>query len=101
MAPNEVARLRRGPTLRERQAMGVTLVNVTRIARDLKSRGEIEGETAGSLAPVVLGVLVDENPETFSPNCKAIDWAAIDWDKILEFIERLLELILKFLPLFV
>jgi len=82
-------------TRRQRRKLGVTFRNVRRIAIDLKKKGELSDDPAVASAQV-LTVLTNENPKAFQEEA-----AAINWDALLDFIERLLELILKFLPLFV
>ena len=95
-----VERIKRGPTLREQRAMGISFVNLSRIMRDMKGDGLLAGETGSSLASVVLDRLITEDPATFDPKCEAIDWGAIDWDKVMEIIQRLIDLILKFMAIF-
>jgi len=93
----------RGPILRilERRRMGLTVKNIVRVLQDMKADGRIADYTSiddgravvevSSLAVAVASQLAEENPA---------DWSDIDWDAILIFLERLIELILKFLPLF-
>jgi len=82
-------------TRRQRRKLGVTFRNVRRIAIDLKKKGALSDDPAVASAQI-LDVLTTENPKAFHEEA-----AAINWDALLDFIERLLELILKFLPLFV
>ena len=84
-----------GLTRRQRRALGVTFRNIRRVASELKKAGELSDDPAIASAQV-LKVLTEENPKAFEEEA-----AAINWDALLDFIERLLELILKFLPLFV
>jgi len=94
----------RGPILRilERRRMGLTFRNVVRVLQEMKADGRLteysyvddDGRTivdVSSLAVGVAGQLSDEKPG---------DWSDIDWDAVLAFLEKLIELILKFLPLF-
>ena len=76
---------------RERRRAGVTYLNILRIVRGMsQEERELPNET---LALVVSSQLVAEKPEGFFED--------IDWDRLLEFIEKLVELILKLLPLFI
>jgi len=94
VADNEVAD-DAGLSRRQRRKLGVTFRNIRRVASDLKKAGELSNDPAIASAQV-LRVLTEENPKEFQAEA-----ASIDWDALLDFIERLLELILKFLPLFV
>ena len=76
--------------LRERRKLGLTFVGVLRALKG-KTREELQGADPTELALEVLGTLVGENPE---------GWADIDWDRALEILVKFLEVILKYLPLF-
>jgi len=82
-------------TRRQRRKLGITFRNIRRVASDLKKAGELSDDKAVAAAQV-LQALTQENPKAFQQEA-----GSIDWDALLDFIERLLELILKFLPLFV
>jgi len=89
----------------QRRKLGLTVQNITQVLRDLKAEGAL-GEyqytasdgtvevDVSSLAVAVIDRIRTENPEGW------IDWENIDWDAIIAFVERIIELILKFLPLF-
>lgn len=94
----------RGPILRilKRRRIGLTFRNVVRVLQEMKADGRLadyayvdeDGRTVVDVSSLAVGVasqLADEKPG---------DWSDIDWDAILAFLERLIELILKFLPLF-
>ncbi len=85
--------LRKGPTLRERRAMGLTLRNVRKTLAEMQKAGELEDKDSATIAVEVLDRLIGDNPAAFQN-------AAIDWDRILEFLERLIPLILKIIALF-
>ncbi len=74
-------------TLRKRRQLGLTIGNIVGILRS-KDRSDLDGPL-DMLAIDVLAELVKANPQ---------GWDDIDWDRVLEFIEKLIELILKILP---
>lgn len=76
---------------REQRKAGVTFLNIRRVVKGMTE--EERKQPAKLLAVVVLDKLMDENPRGFFED--------IDWDELLEFIEKLIALILKFLPFFV
>lgn len=76
--------------LLQRRKAGLTVVNVLAVLRK-RDKQELENSEAPQLAVEVLAELVAGNPQ---------GWQDIDWDKALVWLEKLLELILKFLPLF-
>lgn len=91
---SNVEAARKGFTRKERKKMGATFWNVRRILKDLKADGELASDH-GVNAISVLDRLAVENEAVF-----ASVGEGRDWDSFLEFLERLIELILKFLPLF-
>ena len=77
---------------RQRRKAGLTLVNVLRVLKKLEvTREDLVGVSAGELALEVAGAMLSENPQ---------GWEDIDWDRALEILVKLLEIILRFLPLF-
>jgi len=85
----------------QRRKLGLTTGNVVKVLQQMKSEGELEQfrTVAGdgtvtvdtsSLAVAVANRLATEAPEA---------WQDIDWDAIIAFLEKLLELLIKFLPL--
>ena len=80
-----------GLTIRQRREMGLTLVNVRRVAKGLLDSGEISRDTPREeIAAAVLESLVSENPKAFAD-------PGVDWDALLSFIERLLGILLPFI----
>lgn len=97
----------KGPIMKilQRRKLGLTVRKITQVLRDMKEEGSlaefkyVTGDGAievdvSSLAVAVIDRIRTENPEGW------IDWENIDWDAIIAFVERIIELILKFLPLF-
>lgn len=85
----------------QRRKLGLTTPNVVKILQEMKAAGELEQyrTVAGdgtvtvdtsSLAVAVADRLAAEAPEA---------WQDIDWDEIIAFLEKLLELLIKYLPL--
>ncbi len=64
--------------------MGVTFRNVRRVLEEIDRNGKSPEE----LSVEVLGLLLAEAPD-------AREDAAIDWDRLLAFIEKLIELIIR------
>lgn len=96
-----------GPIMRrlDRRRLGLTPRNIIRTLQAMKAEGVLDdfkivtgdGQLAvdvSSLAVVVVDRIRSEKPDAW------IDWENIDWDAIIAFVERIIELILKFLPLF-
>ena len=84
---------RRGLTFRERRELGLTFRNILRVTKQLQENGELEDLTQAEIAAEVMAVIAEENPKSFAE-------ASLDWDGILNFIERLLPIILKLIELF-
>ena len=85
----------------QRRKLGLTTPNVVKVLQAMKAEGTLEAyrTVAGdgtvtvdtsSLAVAVADRLAAEAPEA---------WADIDWDEIIAFLEKLLELLIKYLPL--
>lgn len=80
-----------GLTIRQRRDMGLTLLNVRRVAKGLLDSGEITRDMPREeIAAAVLAVLTSENPKAFAD-------PGVDWDALLSFIERLLAILLPFI----
>jgi len=79
----------------ERRRLGITLRNVRRVMADLEAAGELDQGDAAGTAAQVLSRLIDEQPQQYKQLA-----GDIDWDRVLEFIEKLVELLLKIIPLF-
>jgi len=82
---------------RQRRQLGLTIGNVREAMKALKDKGELSPDT-NVAATQVMAHLIDANPTAWKEVGKD---PAVDWDAILEFIARLIELILKLFPLFV
>lgn len=83
-------------TIRQRRAMGLTVVGVIRAGRELSRRGDITATTdPTAMARLIAEEIAMSNPKAWSDNVDAIDW-----DAIIAFIERLIPLILKLIELF-
>ncbi len=85
--------LRKGPTWKQRRAMGVTFGNACKAMAEMQKAGELEDQDSATLAAEILGRLLDKNPAAFQSVMQA---AGGDWQ---EFIEWLLALIEKWIPL--
>lgn len=81
---------------KERRRLGVTLFNVLAKARELGKRGEFDREDIPSMALEIQGMIIADNPQLF----REPGWDQDRMDRILEFIERFLEIIAKWLPIF-
>lgn len=76
-------------TFRERRRAGITVFNLGSIVRELKASGEIDENDTNAEIAAAVAVRFQET------NSQALANAAIDWDKLIALIERLLPLILK------
>jgi hypothetical protein len=82
----------RGLTFKQRREMGLTLANCLRTAKKLKQAGVLSDDpdvASGQIAAELAG----ENPKAFAD-------PSLDWDAILEFIEKLLPLIMPLIAIF-
>jgi len=79
-----------GLTRRQRRKLGVTFRNIRAVAKELDAAGELSPDRTVASAQV-LAVLTEQNPRAFEEEA-----AAIDWDSLLDFIERLMAIIMKF-----
>lgn len=85
---------RRQLTLRDRNALGLNAVNVARVVREAKASGEITKDSStAEVAVLVADKLIAAQPEYRSKITPEM------LDAIIEFIERLLELLVKYMPL--
>jgi len=83
-------------TLRQRRELGLTVANVRRVVKDLEQSGQIEaGTDPATVSLMVAGVLMEENQAVYSGLPPAFDW-----DKFMEFVERIVELVMKIIGLF-
>lgn len=107
----ENARQRERRFNREYRKMGATPLNVLRIARKLQADGQWTGNAADDKASIGM-VLMEENPQAFVDADAAVvkytkggvdehgEPLGFDWDSFSEFLDRLLEWIMKIMALF-
>jgi len=79
--------------IRQRRAMGLTFRNVRKLLEEMQADGDLGEKTNAELAVEVLSNAVNTRPAVFRD-------AAIYWDKLLAFLEKLISLILKIIGLF-
>ena len=92
---SNVEATRKGFTRKERKRMGVTWWNVVRILRDMKAANELSPDNSLN-ALTVMERLAADRPEAF-----VFAEAERDWDSFLEFLEKLIALLMKILPFFI
>jgi len=80
---------------RERRKLGLTVSNVRRIVLDLQKAGQIDPDDTAGTSVAVLNVLLEENQAEFEKLPPQFDW-----DKLLEAIERIIELVMRIISLF-
>lgn len=80
-------------TFKQRRALGLTFRNVRVKMTEMADAGELEGLSQSEMAAEVLNRIVADNPQAFRD-------PAIDWDALLEFLERLIPIILQLISLF-
>ena len=76
------------------QAMGITRRNVRRTGFRLLRQGKLRGLNRQEISAEILDEIASENQDQFK------DVVGVDWDSVLEFIERMLPLILQLIALF-
>jgi hypothetical protein len=81
-----------GVSRRDARKLGLTIREITSIARELKAAGQLTGDRETD-AETILSKAITKNPKAFAD-------PALDWDSILAFIERILPLILTIISLF-
>ena len=82
-----------GLTWKQRRAMGITIRNVMGKMREMQRNGELEGKGHSTIAADVMQELIEENPKAFAD-------PSLDFDVILEFIKRLIPIVLMLFTLF-
>lgn len=80
---------------RDRRRLGVNFISVLRAAKEVLSDPEYVPESRQSIAEKILEKIMGKN----LPQARQ-DEPAVDWDAILEFIEKLLPIILQLLAIF-
>lgn len=84
----------RGLSLRDARKMGLTVVNITKTVKKLKSEGQINSDSTDSeVAALVAQEIFNENKAAWG------DPKAVNWDSILALIESLLPIIMLLLGL--
>ncbi len=87
-------KIRKGLTIRQRRETGATFRNVRRVLAEMQASGEItEDMDVGTIALLVADHLLSDTPAAFQD-------PTFDWDAFLDFLERLIPLILKIIALF-
>lgn len=90
----EAAKLRRELTAKQRNELGLTLAAVRDSVRELRRSGEIDERTSTSeIAAAVLGKLESKDPKAFAA-------PGLDLDAILEWLEKVIPIIMKIIALF-
>jgi len=84
---------RKGITGRQRRALGLTFRNLRLVLRELHTGGRLEGLSRSDLALVTLEHLMEGNPQAYAND-------QLDFDAILDFLERIIPIILKLIELF-
>lgn len=85
----------------QRRKLGITTPNVVKVLQQMKSEGQLEqyrtvaGDGTVTVDTSSLAVAVADRLATEAPEA----WRDIDWDAVLAFLEKLLEILIKFLPL--
>jgi len=79
----------------QRRKLGLTWRNLRPIVKHLQEEGRIGNGNPSADAVLVMEELMAQNPEAW-----AAEAPTVDWDAIIEFLERLIPLILKILSLF-
>jgi len=92
VASEAVPTARPGLSIKQRREMGLTFRNVRKILAKKHQAGELDGREVPTIALEVMAELVDADPSAFDRE--------IDWDKLFEFLERLIELIMKLVAIF-
>jgi len=81
-------------TLFRARKLGVTFVSVHKILVAKKEAGELEGKGSAVLAAEVFAELVEKNPAAFAE-------AGLDLDTIMAFIEKIVQIFMMLLPIFI
>lgn len=78
----------------ERRRYRLTIRKLRPLVQQVLAEGEVDPEDRTAVAAAVLEKHIDANPGAFEQP------QGIDWDSLLEFIERLIPLILRIIDLF-
>lgn len=86
-----------GLTAKQREQMGLTRLNIRQVARKLYRNGELTGLNKTEMASLILDTIAMENVAEFQTVSNTL---TIDWKTLIEFIEKLLPLILQIIAIF-
>lgn len=81
---------RPGLSFKQRRSMGITFRTVRLKLKELHASGELAGKDQGTVAMDVMDSLIAENPKAFAD-------PSLDWDVVLEWIIRIVKILLMFL----
>ncbi len=88
-------KLRDGMSFRQARKLGASIRNIRRILIELQRNDLINREmSASEIAQIVAETLIKDNPQAFGD-------PQLDWDRLMEIIEWIIELLMKFLPLII
>ncbi len=88
-------KLRRGATMRERRAAGVTIRNIIKKTAELQKEGVLENMDKSEIAGEVLLRIKVDNPAAFQDSADSAAAAGVDWA---DFLASLIAFIIKMLP---
>jgi len=81
-------------TIKQRRKLGLSVSNVRRVVLELRAQG-MDTDNRGALSAAVLAQIMEENKAAYAELPPQFDW-----DAFLEFIERVIELVMKIIGLF-
>lgn len=81
--------------LLERRKLGLTIGQLRPVVKQMIDEGRLDPENHSAAAAAVMDELASKNPSAWQD-----PMGAPDWDAILEFLEKLMPLILKLIALF-
>lgn len=91
--PTAAATGRRKLSDRDARRLGVTFLSVRSAVKELKASGVIDGTESNAELAAIVADHISSKKEN-----KAAYAAGVDWDSLLAFITKLLEIIMKFFP---
>lgn len=87
-------------TAQQCQDCGITKFEAWWRVRKMIRRGELERGASIRDAAEALAMQLSEDPR-FAPHWEKLRAAGIDWDEFISALERILELLAKFIPIFI
>jgi hypothetical protein len=78
-------------TLKQRRQLGLTIPAITKAYKSVKQAGIDPAASKSEIAAAVMEKLATDNPKAYASD-------TLDWEAILAFIERILDLILRLFP---